>query len=49
MYKKTYGKSKENPGGSPDDPRIKFKLGDPPVTVPKKEEPAKEAPKEEKK
>ena len=47
MYEKTYQKSKENPGGSPKDPRISWKKGDPPVSAPKKEEPKKEEPKEE--
>lgn len=45
LYEKTYEKSKENPGGSPKDPRIFFKAGDPPVAAPKaapKEEPKKE-------
>ena len=50
MYEKTYTKSKENPGGSPKDPLINFKPGDPPVKGPKelkKEAAAAEPPKEE--
>ena len=46
-YLKAYGKTKEAPAGDPNSPLIKFKLGDPPVTAPKKAEPAKEEPKKE--